>query len=176
MHAPKVVTFDVPARVSVDNKGFTRAVAAYRVTPFGLYMSRSMPGRASAYWMRSWLLPALGLAVTDFSWAPGHERDQDYYLDVCAIERDGDRWRLVDLYLDIVLRTGRDAAVVDVDEFVAAVGLGLLDAPLAEHALRSSHAAVDGLAAHGHDLDAWLAGHGVLLTWGAAGPPPDGAG
>jgi hypothetical protein len=170
MHAPKIVTYDVPARVSVDNKGFVRAVAEYRTTPFGLYMSRAMVGRPSAYWMRSWLLPALGLAVTDFSWNPGHERDQDFYLDVCAIDRDGDRWRLTDLYLDIVLRTGRGADVIDLDEFVAAVGGGLLDARQAEHALRCSYAAADGLAAHGYDLDAWLAGHGVALTWG---PRPD---
>src|ERR687886_733869 len=122
MHPPKIVTFDVAARVSVDNKGFVRTVRHYRVAPFGLYMSRAMVGRAQAHWMRSWLLPALGLAVTDFSWNPGHERD---------------RWRLVDLYLDVVLRTGRDAAVIDVDEFVAAVGAGLLDARQAEHALHS---------------------------------------
>jgi len=167
MHPPKIVTFDVPARVSVDNKGFVRAVEEYRVTPFGLYMSRPMVGRASAHWMRSWLLPALGLAVTDFSWNPGHERDQDLYLDVCEIERDGDRWRMTDLYLDIVLRTAHGATVIDVDEFVAAVGAGLLDARRAEHALACSHAAVDGLAAHGHDLDAWLADLDIVLTWGA---------
>jgi len=167
MHPPKIVTFDVPARISVDNKGFARAVQEYRVTPYGLYMSRAMVGRPSAHWMRSWLLPSLGLAVTDFSWNPGHERDQDFYLDVCEIEGEGDRWRLTDLYLDIVLRTGRDATVIDVDEFVAAVGGGLLDARRAEHALQCSHAAVDGLAAHGHDLDAWLAGLGIVLTWGA---------
>ena len=170
MHPPKILTFDVPGRVSVDNKGFVRAVEQYRVAPFGLYMSRAMVGRTSAHWMRSWLLPALGLAVTDFSWNPGHERDQDFYLDVCEIERDGERWRLTDLYLDIVLRTGRDAAVVDVDEFVAAVGDGLLGAGQAEHALACSYAAVDGLAAHGYDLDAWLAARGVVLSWGPGAP------
>ena len=167
MHPPKIVTFDVPGLTSVDNKGITREVAVYRATPFGLYMSRPMVGRASAHWIRSWLLPALGLAVTDFSWNPGHERDQDFYLDVCEIEADGGRWRLTDLYLDIVLRTGRGVEVVDVDEFVAAVGAGLLDARQAEHALQCSHAAVDGLAAHGHDLDAWLAGRGIVLSWDA---------
>jgi predicted RNA-binding protein associated with RNAse of E/G family len=174
MHPPKILTFDVPARVSVDNKGFVRAVREYRVAPFGLYMSRAMVGRASAHWMRSWLLPELGLAVTDFAWNPGHERDQDFYLDVCEIVRDdgpdGGRWRLTDLYLDIVLRTGRDATVIDLDEFVGALGAGLLDARRAEHALRCSYAAVDGLAAHGHDLDAWLASRDIVLTWDA-GPP-----
>lgn len=170
MHPPKVTTFDVPARTSVDNKGFRREVARYRVAPFGLYVSRAMVGRTSAHWLRSWLLPELGLAVTVFSWNPGHARDQDFYLDVCAVDRDGDRWRLTDLYLDIVVRTGRDATVVDLDEFVAATGLGLLDPARAEHALRSSYTAVDGLAAHGHDLDAWLATRGITLTW-EAGPP-----
>jgi hypothetical protein len=169
MHAPKILTFDVPRGVSVDNKGFAREVRHYRVAPFGLYMSRPMVDRAQAHWMRSWLLPELGLAVTDFSWNPGHERDQDFYLDVCEIRRDGDRWRLTDLYLDIVLRTGRGATVIDVDEFVAAVGTGLLDARLAEHALQASYTAVDGLAAHGHDLDRWLEGFGIALTW-EAGP------
>jgi hypothetical protein len=173
VHPPKITTFDVAAQLSVDNKGFVRTVARYRVAPFGLYLSRAMVGRASAHWLRSWLLPELGLAVTDFSWNPGHERDQDFYLDVCVIERDGDRWRLTDLYLDIVVRTGRDAQVIDLDEFVAAVGAGLLDAPRAEHALRCSYAAVDGLAAHGHDLDAWLATRGIALTW-EAGPPARG--
>ena len=29
MHPPKIVTFDVPAHISVDNKGFVRAVQEY---------------------------------------------------------------------------------------------------------------------------------------------------
>ena len=169
MHPPKIVTFDVPARVSVDNKGFVRAVTEYRVAPFGLYMSRAMVGRPSAHWMRSWLLPALGLAVTVFSWNPGHERDQDFYIDVCDIERDGGpeggRWRLTDLYLDIIVRTGRGAAVIDVDEFVAAVALGLLDRDAAEAAMHRTHRTVAGLAETGYDLDAWLARSGVALSW-----------
>jgi predicted RNA-binding protein associated with RNAse of E/G family len=165
MHPPKTSTFDLTARVQVDNKGFERAVTEYRVTPFGLYMSRAMVNRPSAHWVQTWLLPELGLAVTDWWWNPGHERDQDFYLDVCHIERDGDRWRLTDLYLDVLVHTGRAAEVIDLDEFVGAVACGVLDAALAEVALHRSYAAVGGLAAHGHDLDAWLAGFGIALTW-----------
>ena len=167
VHPPKTSTFDVATGVNIDTKGFARVVEEFRVTPFGLYMSRAMVGRTSAHWIRSWLLPTLGLAVTDFSWNPGHERDQDFYLDVCEIVRDGDRWRLTDHYLDIVVRTGRGAAVIDVDEFVAAVAAGLLDPVSAEAALHRTYAALDGIAAHGHDLDAWLAELGVHLTWRA---------
>lgn len=165
MHPPKTATFDVPARTSTDSKGNARSVDEYRLTPFGLYMSRPMVDRPSAHWMQSWLLPSLGLCVTDWWWNPGHERDQDFYLDVCEITRDGDRWLLTDHYLDIVLRQGRGAEVIDVDEFVAAVAVGLLDPATAEAAMHRTHRAVDGLAAHGHDIDAWLAGQDITLTW-----------
>jgi hypothetical protein len=124
-----------------------------------------MVARPTATWVESWLLPDLGLCVTDWWWAPGHERHQDFYLDVCEIVRDGGRWLLTDHYLDIVVRTGREAVVVDVDEFVAAVALGLLDPATAESAMHRTHHAVDRLAAHGHDLDRWLAGLGVRLSW-----------
>lgn len=165
MHPPKTVTFDVPARVNIDTKGVARAVDEYRETPFGLYMSRAMVDRPSAHWVQTWLLPGLGIAVTDWWWNPGHARDQDFYLDVCEIVRHGGRWVLTDHYLDIVVRNRRDAAVVDVDEFVAAVAHGLLAPAAAESAMHTTYRAVDGLAAHGHDLDAWLAGFGIALTW-----------
>lgn len=165
MHPPKIVTFDVRTGINVDTKGVERAVDEYRVTPFGLYMSRAMVGRPTAHWIESWLLPDLGLCVTDWWWNPGHARDQDFYLDVCEIERDGDRWRLTDHYLDIVVRHGRGTEVVDVDEFVAAVALGLLDRGAAEAAMHRTHTAVAGLARHGHDLGAWLAESDIALSW-----------
>lgn len=165
MHPPKIVTFDVRTGINVDTKGVERVVDEYRITPFGLYMSRAMVGRPTAHWIESWLLPELGLCVTDWWWNPGHARDQDFYLDVCEIVRDGDRWQLTDHYLDIVVRQGRDTEVIDVDEFVAAVAMGLLDREAAEAAMHRTHRAVAGLAAHGHDLGAWLAESGITLSW-----------
>jgi uncharacterized protein len=165
VHPPKIQTFDVAAGINMDNKGFERVVDEFRETPFGLYMSRAMVGRPTSHWVESWLLPELGLCVTDWWWKPGHERDQDYYLDVCHIERGNGRWRLTDLYLDLVVRHRRDTTMIDVDEYVAAVAEGLLEPPLAEVALHRTAAAVAGLAAHANDLDAWLAGAGISLDW-----------
>jgi predicted RNA-binding protein associated with RNAse of E/G family len=144
VHPPKTALFDLAAGVNVDTKGCARAVDEYRETPFGL---------------------DLGLCVTDWWWNPGHLRDQDFYLDICEIERDGDRWRLTDHYLDIVVRNRRGAEVVDVDEFVAAVAAGLLSPTTAEAAMHRTHRALDGIAAHGHDLDAWLGELGIELSW-----------
>lgn len=167
MHPPKISVFDVPARINIDNKGVARAVDEYRETAFGLYMSRPIVGRRAAHWIESWLLPGLGLCASVWWWNPGHERDQDFYLDVCTIERTGGRWTLTDHYLDIVVRTGREITVIDVDEFVAAVAAGLVTVPAAEAAMHTTHAAVAGLAAHGDDLDSWLAPMGIRLTWRA---------
>jgi uncharacterized protein len=168
MHAPKVETFDVRARTNTDPKGFVRPVDEYRIEPFGLYLARPMQDHPRVAWIESWLLPELGIRVTDWGWKPGHERDQDFYLDVVDISRDGPDelvWRTVDHYLDIVVRTGRDSTVLDLDEFIAAVALGLLEPAAAERALTTSYRVLTGLGAHRHDLGAWLAELGIELSW-----------
>ena len=82
MHPPKHETFDLRARTNTDPKGIVRAVDEYAVQPWGLYLARPTPGRAQFHYLESWLLPSLGLRATIFHFNPGHERDQDYYLDV----------------------------------------------------------------------------------------------
>lgn len=165
VHPPKISTFDVPGMVNIDNKGCARPVDVYTETAFGLYMSRPIVNRPTAHWIETWLLPDLGIAVSDWSWNPGHERDQDFYLDIATITRDGEHYVLVDHYLDIVVRQHRSADVIDVDEYCEAVATGLIDTIAADAALQAAFRAVAGLAAHRHDLDAWLAGLGVTLTW-----------
>lgn len=153
------------AGTNTDPKGFLRTVHEYRVEPYGLYVSREMDGHQSLAWVDSWLLPELGIRVTDWWFHPGHERDQDFYIDIVDVTRHGDVWRTADHYLDIVVRTGRDARVIDLDEYVEAVSLGLLDQGAAQRALVSSHLAVQALAANGYDVDTWLSGLGMPLTW-----------
>jgi predicted RNA-binding protein associated with RNAse of E/G family len=164
VHPPKIESFDLRARTNVDPKGYVRPVQTYREEPFGLYMSRAMVGHPRCDWVESWLLPALGLRVTDWWWSPGLERDQDYYLDIVDVER-GPVWRTTDHYIDLVVRSGAWTEVLDTDEFVAAVRLGLLDAATAERALRATHRALAGICRHGHDLDAWLSEFGIRLAW-----------
>ncbi|GAA4785091.1 DUF402 domain-containing protein [Actinomycetospora chlora] len=166
IHAPKIETFDVAGGTNTDPKGFVRAVDVYRETPFGLYLSRPMPDHPTLTHLRSWLLPGLGIRVTDFSWKPGHERLQDHYLDVVDIARDGAVWRTEDHYVDLVVHTGERTEVLDLDELAEAVAAGLLDTDRAARALTTSHRTLAGLAEHGHDLERWLATRDVTLTWG----------
>lgn len=165
VHPPKVEVFDLDAMTNTDPKGFVRAVQEYRVEPFGLYLAREVVDHPSLRAIESWLLPGVGLRVTDWYFHPGHERDQDFYLDVVRIDARGSRWQTEDLYLDLVLRTGRDVEVLDIDELLDAVVAGLLDRPTAQAALTTAYRAVDGLARHGYRLESWLATLGARPTW-----------
>ena len=142
-----------------------RAVDAYAVHPWGLYVARPTPGRAQFHYLESWLLPSMGLRATVFHFNPGHERDHDYYLDVGEYTAGPDVWSSEDHYLDIEVRTGSGAELADVDELLDAVRQGLLTPEVAEQAVRRAVHAVDGLARNGYDLQRWLAGNGIELAW-----------
>jgi len=145
-----------------------RQVDVYEVRPWGLYMARPTPGRAQFHYLESWLLPSLSLRASIFHFNPGYERDQDFYLDVGSITVDGGIWSTEDHYLDLVVRTGADVALVDVDELFSAVQLGMLTPEVGESAVRTAAAAIDGLARHDYHLGRWLETHEMTLTWRAA--------
>lgn len=128
-------------------------------------MARPTPGRAQFHYLESWLLPDLGLRASVFHFTPGNERDQDFYLDIGRISVGPDRWHTEDHYIDLVVRTGQGTELVDADELFEAHAHGLVTTETAEAALRSAVTAVDGLAAHGHDLNAWLSSLDVHVTW-----------
>lgn len=142
-----------------------RAVDVYTVRPWGLYMARPTPGRAQFRYLESWLLPELGIRATIFHFNPGHERDQDFYLDVGDYTPGPDRWHSEDHYLDLVVRTGAAVQVTDVDELLAAVDEGLLSRETGERAICTALATVDALARHAYDLNRWLTSLGIPLTW-----------
>lgn len=128
-------------------------------------MARPTPGRAQFHYLESWLLPSLQLRVSVFHWNPGHERDQDFYLDIGEITADGDIWRTVDHYLDLVVRTGQRTDIVDIDELLEAHKAGLISGQAAENAVNTAVRTVSGLAEHQHDLLAWLASNGMQISW-----------
>jgi predicted RNA-binding protein associated with RNAse of E/G family len=155
----------LPARTNTDPKGFVRAVDEYRRTPWGLYMARPTPGRAQFHYLESWLLPDLGLRATIFHWNPGHERDQDFYLDIGEITASDEVWRTVDHYLDLVVHTGQGTDLIDVDELLEAHKAGLITDQAAEKAVTTAVSTVAGLAEYRHDLLAWLASNGMSISW-----------
>lgn len=142
-----------------------RAVDVYRVEPWGLYMARPTPGRPQFHYLESWLLPSIGLRASIFHFNPGHERDQDFYLDVGRFTSGEQVWTSEDHYLDLVLRTGKSVELEDVDELLDAVRHHLLTTDDGESAIATATTAIEGLARHNYRLDDWLASLGMSLTW-----------
>ncbi|MGX1774373.1 DUF402 domain-containing protein [Nocardia brasiliensis] len=165
VHRPKVEYFDLADLTNTDPKGFVRPVERYQVAPWGLYMARTSDHEQFHY-IESWLLPELALRASVFHYHPEHRRDQDFYLDLGEFGQvSPDKWQSVDHYLDIVVRTGRECELLDVDELLAAHVAGLITAAAAEAAIAHATATIDGLAAHGYDLNRWLESRDITLTW-----------
>lgn len=165
LHRPKVEYFNVDELTNIDPKGFIRAVEQYHVEPWGLYMARPSD-HPEFHYIESWLLPSLSIRATVFHFTPADLRDQDYYVDIGEFTQvEATKWKSVDHYLDLVVRTGRDVELLDVDELLAAHAAGYLDLAESQQAIETASATIDGIAAHGHDFDAWLASKGITLTW-----------
>ena len=168
IHPPKRETFDLVARTNTDPKGIVRAVDVYTVKPWGLYMARPTPGRKQFHYLESWLLPSPGLRVNVFHFNPGHEREQDYYLDVGEFTPGETVWRAEDHYLDIVTHVGERTELLDLDELLDAHHQGLVSSATTERAIQRAVRAIEGLAENGHDAQRWLAGNGMELSWRGA--------
>ncbi|GAB3449651.1 DUF402 domain-containing protein [Actinophytocola sediminis] len=175
MHPPKIELFDVASRTNTDPKGIVRAVDRYELTDFGLYLARPLEGHPDIAYFRSWLLPAAGLRIGRWLAHPGRKLDHDVYIDIVDIDivdietggiEQGPVWRTVDLYLDVLVRDRRDLRVLDTDEVLAARVDGLLDDATTQRAFARTFAAVDGIAAAGYDVEAWVASaFKIALTW-----------
>ncbi len=163
-HRPKVEFFDLAARTNTDRKGFVRPVDRYHREEWGLYMARRSDHEQFHY-IESWLIPTLGIRITIFHYNPGHERDQNYYVDIADVTPGDAMWTSVDHYLDLVVRTGREVELLDVDELLAAHAAGYIDSATAQRTIERAVAAVDGIAGHGHSLEGWLASQGMLINW-----------
>lgn len=165
VHPPKVEYFDIAARTNTDPKGFVRPVEVYREQPWGLYMARRSD-HPNFHYLESWVLPEVSLRVTRFHHNPGVDRWQDIYVDIGEFTRESATlWRSIDHYLDLLVRTGRDVRLVDVDELLLAHADGLVDTAQAQAAIEHATAAIDGIAANGYSIETWLATLGMTLTW-----------
>lgn len=158
LHPPKREVFDVPGMTNTDNKGFVRPVEEYRVTDYGLYMSRHAPGHPRFDHLESWLLPALGLRANIFHYQGGYREGQRLYLDVgrFAGPDDAGRWYAEDWYLDLVDVPGTPPVLLDTDELLEAHRDGLLDTAQCVEAVEIATRALVGTAQHGNDVQAWL--------------------
>ncbi|MEV6100276.1 DUF402 domain-containing protein [Nocardia sp. NPDC051981] len=118
------------------------------------------------HYIESWLLPELTLRATVYHLRPGHDRSQTYYLDIGEYGAcEAKKWRAESHYLHVVARRGQAPELVGIDQLLSAHAAGHFDTARTHLAIERATAVVDGIAGCGHDVDRWLAGQGITLSW-----------
>lgn len=165
LHPPKVERFDLGSMTNTDPKGHTRKVDDFRLTESGLYLARPVIDHPEFAYLQSWILPAVGLRVTSWTRHPGIPAPYDRYIDIVDIEPLPGCWRVVDLYLDITVRTGRDLRVLDTEELTEALITGLITPEDGHRALTCAFRAAAGIASASHNVERWLTSINRSITW-----------
>ncbi|MTE13863.1 DUF402 domain-containing protein [Nocardia aurantiaca] len=164
-HRPRLEYFNLADLSWTDYRGFIHPVERIHAEPFGLYVERTVDNPRFHY-VESWLLPEFSLRATVYHLRPGHDRSQTYYLDIGEYGPCEDRkWRAESHYLHVVARPGQTPELVGIDELLAAHAAGHFDTARTHLAIERAAAVVDGIAGCGHDVDRWLAGQGITLSW-----------
>ncbi len=141
----------------------------------GLHVTSPFPDN-HPYWSsrEAWILPGLDIVISRFDPAGRSDRTPPlFYIDMASIETGSDTWTMRDLYLDVIVHADGRPELVDSDEYAEAVQEGHLTPDEQRRALLSAERVVNGLFAHGNNLQAWLASLGLHLDWWT--PPGDAA-
>ncbi|MFE3959405.1 DUF402 domain-containing protein [Nocardia sp. NPDC059091] len=164
-HRPRLEYFNLADLSWTDYRGFLHPVERLHAEPFGLYVERTVDNPRFHY-IESWLLPELTLRATVYHLRPGHDRSQTYYLDIGEYGPcEAKKWRAESHYLHVVARRGQAPELVGIDQLLSAHAAGHFDTARTHLAIERATAVVDGIAGCGHDVDRWLAGQGVTLSW-----------
>ena len=145
-----------------------RRLTGQELTSAGFHYANDVPDHPKLIHVETHLLPTLDLAVTRFVYRPEVPAPPRFYIDMAAIEPGPDFWTVRDLYLDVVVSSGGTPKLLDSDEYAEAVFEGHLTPDEQRRALFSAERVVNGLFAHGHRLEAWLASLDIHLDWWTA--------
>ena len=159
---PKIEKHYLARREHHTNTG-VRQVGVYQLHQHGLYVARAFVDHPRIRAWQAHLLPGLGLQICRYDFHA--EREHDYYLDLATVTVRGEVWELHDHYLDVLLRSGAGARLVDEDELHAAGRAGYVTPDLTRRVTAQASALLSDLKAHKFHLDAYLAARNMALKW-----------
>lgn len=114
----------------------------------------------------AYILPGQDIVISRFDPTGRSDRiPPRFYIDMAAIHPGPEVWTMRDLYLDVSISKEGIPRLLDADEYAEAVLEGHLTPDEQRRALLSAERVINGLFAHGNDLDAWLASLDIRLDW-----------
>ena len=165
IHPVRVHTVNVSAKTKLLDGQHVRALSRVETTPYGLHYANDVPDHPYLTQVEAHLIPALDLVVSHFTDRPNSPHPSRFYIDMASVTAENDFWTIRDLYLDVVVGLDGTPRLHDADEYAAAILEGHLTPGEITRAVLSAERVLNGLFAHGNELDAWLASVGVRLDW-----------
>ena len=144
--------------------GRSQQLSECHVEPWGLSLSCPTPEHPGHDGEITWLLPELGLRLTQFRPNRRHAKRESTLVTAVRIQRDTRSWTTTDLLLGLEVPEHGTTRIVRHEDFGAAVSSGLIRYSEADYALRTVHRTLEELTRH-RDLNQWLAFRGIFDTW-----------
>lgn len=146
-----------------QSTGGSQHLAECQVEPWGLSITCSAE-EAGHDDEITWLLPDLGLRLTQYRPRRRHARRESTLVTAVNIERDTRSWTTTDLLLGLEVPEYGTTRVVKHEDFASAVSEGLIRLSEADYALRTVHRTMEELSRH-RDVNQWLAYRGIFDAW-----------
>jgi len=124
VNRPNTYTVDTVRQRYTSAKGEDYRLRRWAAHGQDLYFERPYVKGGVRYQRHVWVYPARGITVSKMIPPADHEPFWcDWYIDIVRAGRDGPRWKVTDLYLDVAVHEGRAYTLKDVDE----VGTALIE-------------------------------------------------
>lgn len=144
--------------------GITQQLEACRLQRWGLSLECPTPDDPAHAGEITWLLPELGLRLTQYRPRSRHARRGSSLVTAARIEWDTRSWTTTDLLLGLEIPEQGATRVIRSEDFADAVSDGTIRLSEADYALHTVLRTLDELRLH-HDLNQWLAHRGVAEQW-----------
>lgn len=114
---PNSYVVDLNALRYTSSKGEDYPIRRWAAHGLDLYFVRPYIRKGIRYQRHTWVLPSRDITVSKM--VPPENAEPfwcDWYIDIVRASRDGNRWTVTDLYLDVGIHDGRAYTLKDVDE------------------------------------------------------------
>ncbi len=140
MKPPTVYVVDIAAQRYTSSKGEDYRIPRWAAHGGDVYFERPYVKGGVRYTRHTWVFPAKSITVSKMIPPP----DQppfwcDWYIDIVRAARDGSRWTVTDLYLDVGVHEGRAYTLKDVDEVGEALTERIISRADAAYILHALH-------------------------------------
>ena len=151
MKPPNSYTVDLTRKRFTSSKGEDYRIPRWAAHGNDVYFERPYVKQGVRYTRHVWVYPARSITVSKMIPPEGFPPFWcDWYIDIVRAARDGSKWTVTDLYMDVGVHEGRAYTLKDVDEVGEALTERILSRQDAAYILHALHDVTHELKDNGY--------------------------